>query len=134
LTEKLAAQKKLKLWEEPVLSLTDLEKKGNQLQNALRKLLLEQQQQQQQNKKTSSKRSSSKTTSSTSSSTTVLAETTTARVASESAEAPVYTEVVDEDELEEIYTTTATVTAIIEESEAEETETIGGEGIKHEEL
>lgn len=128
LAEKIAAQEKLKLWEEPVLLLTDLEKKGNQIQNALRKLLLEQK------AKTSSKKTSSKSTSSISSSTTVLAETTAPSKASESAEAPVYTEVKDEDELEETYTTTATVTAIIEESEAEETETAGSGGVKHEEL
>ena len=130
LTKKLAAQEKLKLWEEPVLLLSDLEKKGNQIQSALRKLLQEQQ------KKTSSsaKKSASKTTSSSPSSTTVLAETTTASVAAEETDGPVYTEVVDDDEVQETYTTTETVTAIIEESEAEETETAGSGGVKHEEL
>ena len=43
LTEKIAAQGKLNLWEDPILRSTDLERKGNQLQNALRKILLEQQ-------------------------------------------------------------------------------------------
>jgi 5S rRNA maturation endonuclease (ribonuclease M5) len=128
-SEKLAAQEKLNLWEEPVLLLTDLEKKGNQIQSALRKMLLEQQKKQ----KTSSKKTS-KTTSRTESSTTVLAETATASVVLESVETPVYTEVGEEDELEETYTTTATVTATIEESEAEETDTASREGIKHEEL
>lgn len=127
LSEKLAAQAKLNLWEEPVLLLSDLEKKGNQIQSALRRMLLEQQKQ-----KTSSKKTS-KTTSSASSSTTVLAETSSTGVVSESTETPVYTEVTEEDELE-TYTTTATVTAIIEELEAEETETVSSGGPKHEEL
>jgi len=128
LSEKLAAQAKLNLWEEPVLLLSDLEKKGNQIQSALRRMLLEQQKQ-----KTSSKKTS-KTTSSASSSTTILAETSSTGVVSESTETPVYTEVTEEDELEETYTTTATVTAIIEELEAEETETVSSGGPKHEEL
>jgi hypothetical protein len=64
----------------------------------------------------------------------VLAETTTASVASEETDGPVYTEVADDDEVQETYTTTETVTAVIEESEAEETESAGSGGIKHEEL
>jgi hypothetical protein len=42
LFEKLAVQEKLKLWEEPALFLNDLEKQGNQVQTALRKLIMEQ--------------------------------------------------------------------------------------------
>jgi hypothetical protein len=42
LTEKIAQQERLKLWEEPVLRLTDLEKKNNQIQSVLRKVFMDQ--------------------------------------------------------------------------------------------
>ena len=85
LKEKIAAQEKLELWEEPVLLLTEIERKTSQLQSALRKIFLDQTKQ-----KTKSKTSTSTTntsTKSTSSETpTVTAE-----------EKPVHTEVEDGD-------------------------------------
>lgn len=42
LTEKIAQQEQQKLWEEPVLLLTDLEKRSNQIQSILRKVFMDQ--------------------------------------------------------------------------------------------
>jgi hypothetical protein len=58
-SEKLAAQEKLQLWEEPVLRLRDLEMKSNRVQIAIRKIVLEQAK-----AKTSSKKASTFTSSS----------------------------------------------------------------------
>jgi hypothetical protein len=122
LKKKLAVQEKLALWDEPVLNLSDLEKKGDQIQAALRKILL----QQAKAKTTSKKSSSSKTTSTTSTSASSETTPTTSAAAEET---PVYSEV--EDDMDETITTTATVRSVIIEDEPEATE---GTEIKHEEL
>ena len=99
LSEKLAAQQKLQLWEEPVLLLTDLEKKSNQIQSALRKIIMD------------SSKQKTKTTTATSKSTT---STTTHSAESAVPTTEKYTEVNDEGEDEEsTITTTATVTSTI---------------------
>ena len=109
LLEKSAAQEKLEDWEEPVLLLSELERKNIHLQTVLRKIVMDQ-------AKTASKPKSS---SSTSSSTTTVSATSTA---SKEAEVTVAEE----------GTTTITETAtIIETVDAEET---GSTDRKHEEL
>ena len=113
LTQKSAAQEKLDLWEEPVLLLTEIERKASQVQLALQKAFLDQ------TKKTKPKTSTSATTTSTSSTSTETPTVTTE-------EKPLYTEV--EDDVEEAETTTETITSTII------VETASTEERKHEEL
>lgn len=126
LSEKIAAQEKLKLWEEPVLLLTDIEKKGTQLQNAFRKMLMEQAKPKTKPKKSSTSTSSASRTTAASGTTSVSsANSDTASAESVETGKPVYTEV--EEDLEE--TVTTTVTSMVIEEAASST----GE-IRHEEL
>jgi hypothetical protein len=121
LKDKLAIQAKLKDWEEPVLLPSDLEKKSQDFQNTLRKVLLEQ-------SKPKPKPKSKTSTSSKMSTGTESAETGTATssAAEESQTGnPVYSDVE-----EDVETVTTTITSTIIEEEPEPT---GGE-IKHEEL
>lgn len=116
LKERIAAQEKLNLWEEPVLLLTELERKGNQIQSALRKIFLDQ----------------TKTKSKTKSSTSTVASTATAKPGeTENASGgdswePMSSGV--EDDFEGTRTTTATVTSTIIEEAASKGDR------KHEEL
>jgi hypoxia up-regulated 1 len=119
LKEKLAAQESLELWEEPVLLTSELEKKGTQIQAALRKALLDQAK-----PKPKSKTSSSSTSTATGSQTDSTA--TSSAAASNQTDTPVYSEV--DEEPEETVTTTITSTVIDDEAEP-----TSGE-IKHEEL
>jgi hypoxia up-regulated 1 len=114
LTQKIAAQEKLDPWEEPVLLLTEIERKASQVQLALQKAFLDQ------TKKTKPKTSTSATTTSTSSTSTETPTVTTE-------EKPLHTEVEDDD-FEEADTTTETITStiIVEAASTEER--------KHEEL
>jgi hypothetical protein len=125
LSEKIAAQEKLKLWEEPVLLLNEIEKKGTQIQNALRKMVMEQAKPKAKPKKSSTSSSSTSSTTTASSETTGSASSSEASVESVETDKPIYTEV--EEDLEE--TVTTTVTSMIIEEAASPT----GE-IKHEEL
>lgn len=93
LNEKIATQEKLNLWEEPVLLLTELERKGNQVQSTLRKIFLEQAKQ--------------KSKSSTSTATTTK---------HPESETPVHSEV--EEDSEQASRNTETLTATIPETEA----------------
>jgi hypothetical protein len=131
LKDKTTAQEKLKLWQEPVLLVADLQRKGDQIQAALRKLLLEQSKPRTKSKTTSSISTSS--TSSPSESVASLADESTTlsasiSTASPAEEVPLYTEVSEDSDT--IYTTTATVTSIIIEDEPEATTG----SILHEEL
>ena len=91
--EKLAAQENLELWEEPTLLLTDLEKKSNQIQSALRRIILDSSKQK---TKSTTSRTTTKMTSST-----------------ESVLSPKPKEYIGVDDEESTSTTTATVTSTI---------------------
>jgi len=128
LTEKLGAQEKLQLWEEPVLLLTDLEKKSNQIQSALRKIIIDSAKQ--------------KTTKSTTASATGKTTMSSKESVSSSVPTPeVYIEVIDDEEEEEdsAITTTATVTStiIVDDTSSSSTTTTSTSSKaekKHEEL
>lgn len=115
LTAKRAAQDKLQLWEEPVLLLTDLEKKNNQIQSALRKIIMDASKQ-----KTKSTSATKKATTSTSTQSVVPTEET-------------YTEVNDD---ESTFTTTATVTStiVVDDTSSSSTTPTSKSEMKHEEL
>jgi hypothetical protein len=125
LSEKIAVQEKLKLWEEPVLLLNEIEKKGTQIQNALRKMVMEQAKPKTKPKKSSTSSSSASSTATASSKTTASASSSEAPIESVETDKPLYTEV--EEDIEE--TVTTTVTSMVIEEAASST----GE-IKHEEL
>jgi len=109
LTEKIAAQEKLEDWEEPVLHLSDIERKNNHLQSVLKKIIHDQA------KATAKTKSSSATA-------------TVKPSASASADAEGY----GADDEKQTDATTETVTStIIEDMDAEETSKTNR---KHEEL
>jgi hypothetical protein len=117
LNDKLAIQAKLKDWEEPILLPSDLEKKSQDLQNMLRKILLEQSKPKPKSKTSSSKTSTGKASGET--------ETATSSAAADSETGgPVYSDVE-----EDVETVTTTITSTI----IEEPEPTAGE-INHEEL
>jgi hypothetical protein len=125
LGEKIAAQVKLELWDEPVLLLNVIEMKGTQIHNALRKMVMEQAKPKAKPKKSSTSSSSTSSTATSSSDTTGSASSSEASVESVEKDKPLYTDV--EEDLEETVTTTVTSTII------EEAASSTGE-IKHEEL
>ena len=130
LKEKIGAQENLELSQDPVLLVSDLQRKGDQIQSALRRMLLEQSKPKTKPKKTTSTSTSSTSEANDSSSTNTPAQSSTASssTSTEPDEALVYTEV--QDESETTYTSTATVTSIIIEDGPETTTA----SIVHEEL
>jgi hypoxia up-regulated 1 len=126
LTEKIAQQEQLKLWEEPVLLLTDLEKRSNQIQSVLRKVFMDQAK-----TKTASKTSSTSSTAKSSSTTEIVS----TKLPSDPTDAPksedpVYVEDEDMDDLDR----TATAMPSATETTIENVEATPATGRKHEEL
>lgn len=112
LKEKITKQEELKLWEEPVLLVEDVERKGLQIQETLRKILL------QQAKSKGGPKTSSKTTSSTSSKTQMASVAESVETTSTaSTTGPPMEERLEpdlDDDIDETLTTTTTSTIMIE--------------------
>ena len=121
LNQKIAAQEKLELWEKPVLLPSELEKKGQLIQDAIRRAVLDASKPKPKQKSTTA--SSAPTNTSSEATEMSEAETTVTETASPDA--------MDDPEVEEITsttTTTITSTIIVDEPEPTSVE------VKHEEL
>jgi hypothetical protein len=124
LNQKIAAQEKLELWEEPVLLPSELEKKGQLIQDAIRRAVRDASKPKPKQKSTTA----SSTSTNTSSEATVMSEAETAVTETALPDAMDDPVSIEAEEITSTTTTTITSTIIVDEPEPTSVE------VKHEEL